>query len=262
VGVGVLRIQLPRWAPLPALLVVLALIGFVVYELTRPPAPDLSLQRVLDAGELVVGIDPSYPPFEVVNGNGDLDGFDVDFAREVGRRLGVNVRFVAVDFGSIFDALEVRKFDAIIGGVSPLPEYQKQIAWSRTYFDDGLVLVVSDRASGNVVGIESGSDADLDLDHLRATLKDYRFQQFDDQDQIRESLGKGLLRGTVVDAATGIVWSRQVAGLGVVPTRLTSAPYVVATRTDEGALLQAISRQIEVLRGSGYVTSLEQKWLK
>ena len=66
---------------------------------------------------MTVGLDPSYAPFEVVDGQGNLDGFDVDLTRAVAERLGVKASLVSIDFGGIYDALEVGKFDVIILGL-------------------------------------------------------------------------------------------------------------------------------------------------
>ena len=245
-----------------ALVAILVVVGAVeVYHLTRPPQPDLSLERVQHAGELVVGLDPSYPPFEVVNGKGELDGLDVELAREVARRLGVRVRFVAVDFGSIFDALQVGKMDAILGGVSPDPDYAKTTLYTRSYHDDGLVLIVNQRAANQTVGIESGSDADVDRDQLKAEVNGYRFQQFDDQDQIRASLGSAALRGTIVDAATAREWAHQLPGLVVQPRLLTRSPFVIAVRIGEGKLRDGLSQVLAGMEQDGFVAHLEQKWL-
>lgn len=256
-----MRLLRSRWAiGIGALLLIAAIV--VAFDRTRPPPPDLSLERVQQSHELMIGLDPSYPPFEVVNGKGDLDGFDIDLSRDLARRLGVNARFVAVDFGGIYDALEAHKFDVMLGGVTVVPEYLEKLDYSVPYYDDGLVLVVNQKADGNVVGIESGSDADLALDRLRTTLTGYRFQQLDDQDQIHAELGKGQVRGTIVDAATAETWSRQEPGLTFQPARLTTNPYVIAARRDDAALLRAINQSLGEMRASGEVTGLETKWLK
>lgn len=247
-----------RWGVIGVIIVAIAAGAWLAWP--RPVPPDLSLQRVQKAGVLVVGIDPSYPPFESLNGKGQIVGFDVDVANDFAHRLGVRVQFVSIDFGSIFDALEVSKFDAIIGGVSPAPEYQKRIAFSIPYFDDGLVVVENPGISPRVLGIESGSDADLDLDQLRPKLPNYTFQQFDDQDEIHTELSQKKLHGAIVDATTAEIWAHQTAGLVVRPTRLTSYPFVVAVRRPDQKLLLAINQQLTVLKESGVIDQLEQKW--
>lgn len=242
--------------------VVAILLAVLASTRSRPGAPDLSLQRVQKAHQLVVGLDPSYPPFEVVNGKGQLDGFDVELSRELGRRLGVDVRFVAVDFGGIYDALEAHQFDVMIGGITPSPEYLKLLAFSRPYYDDGLVLVLNQQAKNEDIGIENGSDADLALDQLKADLSAYRVQHFDDQDQIRDRLSEGQIKGTIVDAATGEAWAHEIPHVVAQPTRLTTNPYVIAARRDDASLLQAVDNTLVQLARSGYVARLEAKWLK
>ena len=211
---------------------------------------------------LIVGLDPSYPPFEVVNGQGQLDGYDVELADELARRLGVKARLVSIDFGGIYDALEVGKLDVILGGVSPDPEYQDRIVYSRPYFDDGQVLVMSRDAAGSTIGIESGSDADLALDHVRAQLTAYQFAQFDDQDEIRAAMGRQSVRGAIVDAVTATMWARQIPGVVVQPPRLTSVPYVVAARRGDQKLLAAVDDALQAMIDDGLTGRLGQKWLQ
>lgn len=249
----------------PALAIAVLLVASVVAVwILRPgrPPPDLSLQRVQQAGVLVVGLDPSYPPFEVDDGHGHLAGFDVDLANRVARGLGVSVRFVSIDFGSIFDALEVGKFDAIIGGISPGADDRKTIDYSVPYFDDGLVLLENPAVLPRSIGIESGSDADLYQDELRAKLSGYQFKQFDDQSEIRATLGQRTLRGAVLDAVTAEIWARQIPGLVVRPERLTTTPFVIAVRRADQRLLRAIDDQIVALQTTGQITRLQQEWFR
>jgi ABC-type amino acid transport substrate-binding protein len=244
------------------LVVVIVVAAAAYFLLFRSAGPDLSLQRVQRSGTLVIGLDPSYPPFEVVNGQGQLDGLDVELARELARRLGVQAQLVSIDFGSIFDALEVGRFDAILGGVSPLPENADRLAYTRPYYDDGLVLVIQSTATGQVVGLESGSDADLSLDQIKPKLPGYQFRQFDDQDQLLAGLSQGTLRGAIVDSVTAATWVQQVKGLSVQPALLTSVSYVVATRRGDQALLRAIDQALGSLLSDGTVAGLVQKWLR
>lgn len=248
-----------RWALVAVAVLAVGVVAAWVVR-SRAPQPDLSLQRVQRAGVLVVGVDPSYPPFEVDDGHGHLAGFDIDLASGLARGLGVSVRFVSIDFGSIFDALEVGKFDAIIGGISPDSDERKTIDYSVPYFDDGLVLVENPGVSPRSIGIESGSDADLNQDQLRPKLTGYQFQQFDDQSEIQASLGQRKLRGALLDAVTAEIWSHQIAGLQVRPERLTTTPFVIAVRRSDQKLLRAIDEQIVALQASGEIQRLQQEW--
>jgi len=252
-----------RW--LGVVLVLAIAIGGVVAVLhaRRPVSgPDRSLQRVEKAGVLVVGLDPSYPPFENVDKQGHLVGLDVDLARELAQRIGVRAEFVSIDFGSIIDALEVGKFDIILGGVGPFPEYSKQLSYTTPYFDDGLVLIRNPRATSTVVGIESGSDADMDQEVLRPKLSGYQFQQFDDQDQIRAELAQAKIAGAIVDAVTADQWAAAVPGLVVDPTRLVSSPFVIAMRKQDQALFTVLDSELKAMLIRHDLNALEQHWLR
>src|SRR5579859_1532277 len=91
----------------------------VAVAFLHPVQPDRSLEKVRQAGVMVVGLDPSYPPFESIGADGKLVGFDVELTRAIATRLELKASLVTMDFGGIFDALEVGKVDLIIGGVSP-----------------------------------------------------------------------------------------------------------------------------------------------
>jgi polar amino acid transport system substrate-binding protein len=235
----------------------------VVVVVTRvSTARDLSLVHVQQAGEVVVGLDPSYPPFAVDNVKGEVDGLDVELTNELSRRLGVKARLVTVDFGGIYDALNVGKFDLIVGGVTESPDEEKRVAYSRPYFDDGLVVVAGPESSGKALGIENGSDADLALASLSDKLSGYSFRPYDDQDQIHAAIVNHSLRGAIVDRVTAAEWAGEARDLTVSPVNLTSVPYVIGARRGDGALLGAVDRALQSMIDDGFVAGLERKWLR
>ena len=108
---------------------------------------DRAWQRIQAAGRIHVGIDPSYPPFEQSNEEtGSLDGYDVDLARELGRRLGVEVDFVLVGFDSLYDAVRTGKVDVVISGMPYDPNWTEDVDFGVWYFNAGQFLVVERKA--------------------------------------------------------------------------------------------------------------------
>jgi ABC-type amino acid transport substrate-binding protein len=238
---------------------VVTVLGLLV--LSKLPGEDHSLDRVHRSGSLVFGLDPSYQPFEVVNGVGQLDGFDVDLARALARRVGIAATFDAVDFGSLYDGLEVGRFDAILGGISPTTDQGDKLGYTRPYFDAGLVVLQGPPGSGSVLGYESGSDADVNLKQVADDLKGYDLRPFVDQDQLLVAIKQQTIRGAIVDAVTATTWKRDLPGVSVLPGHLTRAPYVIATRRADGALLHSLDQALQSLIDDGYVSDLERKWL-
>ena len=112
---------------------------------TAAPEDDGSLQRVLDAGVLTVGNEGNWIPY-VYNedGTGDLTGFEVEVAREIGARLGVDVEFQTADgWDPVLAGLDASRYDVVICGVNPDPDRQEKYACSIAYAENPYCLVVN-----------------------------------------------------------------------------------------------------------------------
>ncbi|GIW11417.1 MAG: hypothetical protein KatS3mg061_2474 [Dehalococcoidia bacterium] len=153
-------------------MLVLLLVGASLHLPSPPPNPRAVPARL--QGVLRIGIDPSYPPIAALDGRGNLVGLDVDVAVELARRLGVRPEFVGMDLGGIFDALLQRRFDIIISGIPPLPEYAREVIYSQPYLNAGLVLLVPAGSATlrtppelrGVVAVEVGGQAEAEARQL------------------------------------------------------------------------------------------------
>ncbi|NOZ50564.1 MAG: transporter substrate-binding domain-containing protein, partial [Chloroflexi bacterium] len=76
------------------------------------------LDQVLESGKLVVSTDPNYAPQSFLNDAGELDGFDVNVAKEVAKRLGVKVEFVTPDWDMITGGNWSKRWDVSIGSMT------------------------------------------------------------------------------------------------------------------------------------------------
>jgi ABC-type amino acid transport substrate-binding protein len=91
---------------------------------------------------LKIGVDDVYPPMEFKDDKNMIIGFDVDMAREIGKKLGLEVEFVSTAWDGIFTSLNTQKFDCIISSVSINEERQKNFALTKPYIANAQVMVV------------------------------------------------------------------------------------------------------------------------
>jgi len=91
---------------------------------------------------LKVGIDDVYPPMEFKDDKNMTVGFDVDMAKEIGKKLGLEVEFVSTAWDGIFTSLNTSKFDCIISAVSINEKRQKNFALTKPYIANAQVMVV------------------------------------------------------------------------------------------------------------------------
>ena len=130
---------------------------------TKPPATgeDLLVQ-ISNAGVLVVSTDPYYPPQSFLNEDGELDGFDVDVAREVARRLGVELELVTPDWDMITAGDWGGRWDLSIGSMTPTEERARVLWFTDAYYytpasfaihiDNTTIQTVDDLA-GKTIGV-------------------------------------------------------------------------------------------------------------
>lgn len=112
-----------------------------------PAAPegDGSLQRVLDAGKISFGAEGNWIPY-VYNedGTGELTGFEVEIAKEIASRLGVEADFnISNNWDPVMAGLDAGRYDCVICGVNPKPERQEKYAVTVSYAENPFCLVVN-----------------------------------------------------------------------------------------------------------------------
>ena len=100
---------------------------------TPTAAPDL-LDEIMTRGSLRVSTDPNYAPQSFLNDQGELDGFDVDVAKEVAKRLGVKVEFITPDWDTIVSGNWGNRWDISIGSMTITTDRQQVLYFTPPYY--------------------------------------------------------------------------------------------------------------------------------
>ena len=103
---------------------------------------DKSLQKILDKKEFVLGLDDSFPPMGFRNENDEIVGFDIDVAREVCSRMGVELKIQPIAWDSKQFELDNGNIDCVWNGMSIDEERQEKMNLSEPYMENKMVLVV------------------------------------------------------------------------------------------------------------------------
>ncbi len=139
-------------------------------------AIDLSGSKYLSDGELTVGLNATFPPFEYVgDGTDDFEaitsnesnatGFDVAMMNEIGKRLGVNVVIEDMDFDGIVAAIGT-KIDCGATGMTITDERKEAVNFSDSYYDatqavllpkDSAIKTAEDLAAASAIGVQAGT---------------------------------------------------------------------------------------------------------
>ncbi len=128
-----------------ALVMALSLVACGGDEDNGQKEEDNSLQRVLDAGKLSIGAEGNWIPY-VYNeeGTGEITGFEVEIAREIAKRLGVEADFQISDsWDPVMAGLDAGRYDIVICGCNPNPERQEKYALTASYAENPYCMVTA-----------------------------------------------------------------------------------------------------------------------
>lgn len=121
------------------------------------------LDEIKQAGKIVVYTDPNFPPFEFQGQNGVV-GVDIEIAKAIAAEIGVDMEIIEAEFDSILMAINSKKGDIAISGMTINDERRESVDFSFPYVDsiqylillsDSDISVMEDLA-GKRVGVALG----------------------------------------------------------------------------------------------------------
>jgi len=230
-----------------------------------------ALKRIQAAGTLRVALDPSFPPFEFVDGAGQVAGLDADLARAIAARLGVEAHFVTTGYDALYDALNVGRADVIISALYPDPSRMQTFTFSPSYFNAGEVLVVREDSpiagvpdlAGKQVALVFGTEAHMVALQWGKTMPTPPILLTGDAPEtITSVLAAGIVDAIILDNVTAQIAVANTAGLRVLPSLITDEPYTIAARRQDAKLVEAISGILEEMQASGELEALIRRWMR
>ncbi len=121
------------------------------------------MQSIEHSGELKVGVPGDYAPLAFRNAAGELQGYDVDMARDLGRTLGLKVSFVYTSWPALAADLQADKFDIAMGGVTETPARAQAFALSHPVVANGKIALANCQAAprlGSLEKLTSGRESE------------------------------------------------------------------------------------------------------
>ncbi len=117
---------------------------------------------------LTMATSADYPPYEYIDsssGSQEIIGFDVDIAKHITEKLGYGLTINNVDFNGLIPALQAKRADFVMAGMTPTPERKQNVDFSQVYYEakntivakKGSNLTNPSQLTGKVVGVQLGS---------------------------------------------------------------------------------------------------------
>jgi ABC-type amino acid transport substrate-binding protein len=250
------------------LAVLTELAGLWVLLAPEEELKDKTWERIQQQGMMRIGMDASYPPFENIDEEGNLIGYDVDLAHELARRFGVDVDFVIISFDGLYDALLVERIDVIISALPFDIRLTEDVVYSYSYFNAGQVLVLrndqegiesADDLTGRKVGVELGSMGDVEARQLLRSM-DFELLLYRTPEEALTMLKEGEAEAAIMDVISTYQFIREQGGVRIVGPPMTDDPYVIAVPLNSPILQERINEAILELSASGFLDQLRMEW--
>lgn len=125
----------------------------------------MSVTQAQAADTIKFATEATYPPFEFVGDNNEIQGFDIDLANAICKEIKAECTFSNQPFDSLIPSLKFRRFDAVISGMDITPERLKQIDFSQPYYENSAIFVAGknkgfksiEELKGKSIGVQNGS---------------------------------------------------------------------------------------------------------
>lgn len=231
---------------------------------------DGSWERVKKAGKIVAGLDDAYPPMGFRNDKGELVGFDIDMAKEISKRIGVEIVWQPTEWSTVVASLLSKKFDVIISGMNMWPERQEVVNFAGPYGIAAQVILVKtenndkietlEDLKDKVIGTQLGSTGEKEC--REAGFTDKNMKLYDKFPQAFIDLDNGRIEAVVIDGFTANEWIKtgKYKKVGKDVGADKGATIGIAVRKEDKELKAKLDEAIQSMLEDGTLTKISKKW--
>lgn len=225
-----------------------------------------TLDVIKERGVIVAGLDDSFAPMGFRDENNNLVGFDIDMGEEIAKRMGVKIEWQPTDWDGVISALQTKRFDVIISGMTITEERAQQVNFTEPYVVAGVVALVragndtiktAEDLAGRVVGIQGGSSGEEVVKELEGLKDVKRYKQFP---ECLSDLEIGRLDAAIVDVTVAAHFLALRPGVFEIATPLNEELFAIATRQEDTKLLDELNRIISEMKADGTLEEISMKW--
>ena len=229
-------------------------------------AEDDSLQKVLDSGKFILGLDATFKPMGYTDENDNIVGFDIDVAEEVCARLGVELVKQPIDWDTKEQDLDAGKIDCIWNGMSINASRAEVMNLSEPYMENAMVFVVANGSSvasqadldGKTVAVQSGSTAQEILEGSDLNVTETALAT---NVECLQQLELNLVDAVFMDS---VVANYEIKETGkdyvILPDGLEAEEYAIGFRKNDNALRDKVQETLSEMKADGKLGEISTKW--
>ena len=220
-------------------------------------------------GTLIVGFDQDFPPMGFVGDNGEYTGFDLDLAKEVASRLGLEYKAQPVAWDSKDMELESGNIDCIWNGFT-ITGREDDYTWTTPYMANKQVFVVANDSdiksqadlAGKVVEVQADSSAEAALKENQDLANTFgQLLTTPDYNTAFMDLEQGAVDAVAMDViVAGYQIKQRNADFKILDDSLSEEEYGVGFKKGNTELRDKVQEALEEMAADGTLAKISDEW--
>ncbi len=222
-----------------------------------------------DENVLVVGMELSYPPFEMTDTNNEPTGISVEMAEALAARLGKELRIENIPFAGLIPSLRTGKIDLIISSMTRTEERAQSIAFSDPYLDTGLCILVSKDSpidsvealdqAGVRIAVKQGTTGHI---YTTQNIQAADILLFEDEAAAALEVAQRKVDAFIYDQISIYLnWKKHQATTRALLRPFNEESWAIGAQIGNDALLEEVNAFLDEFRSSGGFDALGDKYL-
>ena len=256
------------------------ILGLVVFIISTPAfgadielAKKSTVEQILKNGELRVGFEAGYMPFEMTDKKGNFVGFDIDVAKEMAKAMKVKFTPVNTAWDGIVPALVTYKFDIIMSGMTITQERNLKINFADPYIIVGQTILVDKKLGGTVKSYKDLNDPKYIVTSKLGTTGEQAvkrmipkatYKSFETETEAALEVVNGKASAFVYDLPYNVVFMAQQGKdkLIFIDKPFTYEPLAWAVNKGDPDFLNFLNNFLRQIKNDGRYDQIYNKWIK
>ena len=216
---------------------------------------------------LKVGAYPSNPPWQFKNEKGEFEGFEVELAREIAKRMNAKIEIQDLGFQALFAATSSKRIDMAISSITITKDRLKSQAFTQAHYDSDMALAVKadsslklDGLKGKMLGGLATSTGEKWIKANEQRLGIAGSKSYDTQQNLLLDLQAGRIDGAISDLAGMQVTFTKMTSLKISELIKTGDQYGIMLPKDSPHL-EKVNAAVSAMKKDGALQAIHKKWL-
>ena len=219
----------------------------------------------VEAGKLTMATNATFPPYEMTTDSGEIEGIDVDTAKAIAEKLGLELQIDDMDFDAALLSVQQGKADIVMAGVTVTDERKAVMDFSDSYatgiqsiiVPNGSDIASPDDLAGKKIGTQRGTTGYI---YCSDDFGDDAVVAYDDGLTAVQALKNGQVDAVVIDNAPATEYVAANPGLVILDTSYAEEDYAIGMAKGS-ALEDAVNKALEELKADGTLQAIVDKYI-